>query len=746
METFIKIGSGMAKGPDSFAAGKEAVLQALGEIGRHELSAGIIFASPRYDLSTLLSGITSVTGSLPLIGTTTAGEICGITESGSVVVTLIASPFFSIRTGLGRNVSTDWRQAIDEALDDPSLRPFFSTSDGSDWNNLTKDGKSVFAILFSPGNTRFADSRSYEILEYAKQRSMGRVPIVGGSSADDWHMETNAVIREDGLYPDSVLVAVCETSLTFGAAIAHGFRPTEKTVTVTASEGHEIISLEGLPAIDIYSRLFGLSREDLENRHLSLTTGSPLGIGTALDQYTICVASFSTPRGGIRLTHPVAEGTVLTIMESSQEELLRAARTATRNAILRAGLNSQGVAGALVFSCALRSKVLGSLINKEMAYTKDLVPGTPVTGFYSFGEQGLSDDGVSRHQNEAVSVLVLGRELSYPAQVAIENRQLREELELRIGESEKARKIVEESEEQYRTAIEHSNDGVAIAGNFVYLYINRRLAEMCGYETADDIIGKPVDFLAHRNDRKFLRKIHGERMAGKAVPSHYEIRLRRKNGTSFYVEASAARSTFRGQIVSLVYLRDITGRKETEETIRQLAYHDVLTGLPNRALLISLAENAIAYALRSRHGLALLMLDLDRFKEVNDTLGHSMGDKLLQQVASRLRSIVRKSDIIARMGGDEFVLIGPGSETKESIFSMTDKVLESFRRPFLIEGHRIAMTPSIGIARYPADGSDFETLLKCADSAMYRAKILGRNRVVLYAPEVVTTDFIDRHP
>jgi diguanylate cyclase (GGDEF)-like protein len=180
---------------------------------------------------------------------------------------------------------------------------------------------------------------------------------------------------------------------------------------------------------------------------------------------------------------------------------------------------------------------------------------------------------------------------------------------------------------------------------------------------------------------------------------------------------------------------DITERKRTEEELAYMATHDALTGLPNRWLFNDRLSLELARAQRNRQKLAVMLLDLDYFKDVNDTLGHTVGDKLLQVVGRRLTSLVRKSDTVARLGGDEFMLISifPGIMGEEDAARIAQRTLEAFRSPFVFNGHEIRITTSIGIAIYPDDGKDADTLMKNADIAMYRAKEHGRDNYQRYS-------------
>jgi diguanylate cyclase (GGDEF)-like protein len=181
-------------------------------------------------------------------------------------------------------------------------------------------------------------------------------------------------------------------------------------------------------------------------------------------------------------------------------------------------------------------------------------------------------------------------------------------------------------------------------------------------------------------------------------------------------------------------VRDITAARLAADRIRHQAFHDPLTDVANRAgFELSLAQ-AIEGARQTGHVVALALLDLDRFKHINDTLGHAAGDALLKEVAARLRDCVRPSDSVARLGGDEFVLVLAGIGYPDGAATVARKVIEQVARPVMLEGQAVAVTVSIGISAFPHDGADATTLLKAADDAMYRAKSAGRNGFAIHEP------------
>jgi diguanylate cyclase (GGDEF)-like protein/PAS domain S-box-containing protein len=184
--------------------------------------------------------------------------------------------------------------------------------------------------------------------------------------------------------------------------------------------------------------------------------------------------------------------------------------------------------------------------------------------------------------------------------------------------------------------------------------------------------------------------------------------------------------------ITLVTCEDITERVQAEETIRHMAYHDILTGLPNRKLFFDRLAMAMARADRNQGKVAVMMFDLDKFKDVNDNYGHDTGDLLLKDSAKRLADVLRKIDTVARFGGDEFVLILPELKDVHGATRAADKIVESFRKTFFLNGHSLSVTTSIGISMYPDDGQDTDNLVKNADTAMYKAKQAGRNRYQFY--------------
>src|SRR5574343_42557 len=294
-----------------------------------------------------------------------------------------------------------------------------------------------------------------------------------------------------------------------------------------------------------------------------------------------------------------------------------------------------------------------------------------------------------------------------------------------------------EQETMFRNTMEAAQVGIFVFQVQRFKYVNPFLFRMFGY-SADELIGGmgPLDLIQPEQHVSLIEQMQ-QRAAG--VSGHsYELTALRKDGSTFPIMVLGSPSVYEGRPASVGTVLDISAQKAAEQRIRELADYDVLTGLPNRRLLCERFEQLLAAAEREKSEIAVVFLDLDHFKRVNDSLGHSVGDELLCQVAQRLDGVVRRIDTLARLGGDEFIFAMPGFHTAAAA-EVARRLVDVFSRPFEVAGHELTVTPSLGISIYPHDGSELETLLRNADTAMYRAKEMGRNAFQFYASEMNTT-------
>jgi len=300
----------------------------------------------------------------------------------------------------------------------------------------------------------------------------------------------------------------------------------------------------------------------------------------------------------------------------------------------------------------------------------------------------------------------------------------------------KAEEALRESEQRLRTIIETEPECIKIVdGNGHLLQMNAAGLAMLEADSLEQAQKrKLMDFILPEYQRPFL-DLHKRVMGGESGMLEFEILG--LAGTRRWLETHAApMRDAKGDITLLLGVtRDITLRKQSEERIHYLAHFDALTGLPNRTQLEDRASYAISLSQRSQDPVAVMFLDLDHFKDINDTLGHSVGDTLLVELAKRLRLVLREEDTLSRLGGDEFIFLLHGIDAQAAAH-VAQKLLEVIAKPYRIENHDLNVTGSIGIALYPDDGGDLETLSKNADAAMYRAKQQGRNGYCFFTAEM----------
>ncbi|OIR09452.1 cyclic di-GMP phosphodiesterase Gmr [mine drainage metagenome] len=307
-------------------------------------------------------------------------------------------------------------------------------------------------------------------------------------------------------------------------------------------------------------------------------------------------------------------------------------------------------------------------------------------------------------------------------------------LERFAGEAE--RKRLEEDLLKLSLAVEQSPNSIVITDLDAKIeYANANFIKVTGYSLAELIGKNPRIMQSGRTPKSTYEDMWAHLTRGETWKG--ELNNRRKDGTE-YIESmliSPVRQADGRLTHYLAIKEDITEKKLTEERIEKLVHFDQLTGLPNRIHLNERFTFALSLAQRSGEQLTVMFLDLDHFKDINDTLGHTVGDQLLVEVATRLKTTLRDEDTISRQGGDEFILILPGTDEKGAVH-VTTKLMEAISRPFQIERQELVATCSIGIAIYPYDGEDFETLSKNADTAMYRVKQDGRDSFRFFTPEM----------
>ena len=306
-----------------------------------------------------------------------------------------------------------------------------------------------------------------------------------------------------------------------------------------------------------------------------------------------------------------------------------------------------------------------------------------------------------------------------------------------VTERKNAEALLQQSEDRFAKIFQASPDAIVISrlGDGRYLEVNQRWLELFGYTREELMDHSSLDLGVWVDPEDRARFV--EQVRERGALRDFETRFRKKSGAVIDALISAEPIDIDGEPHAIVPIMDITDRKRAEERIQQLATRDALTGLPNRLLLNDRLMLSISNAQRQNGIVALLFIDLDRFKYINDSLGHVIGDAFLKAVAERLSRVVRKGDTLARLGGDEFVVVLENVNTKEEVAGqVARKILASFAEPFSVEGHTLSCSCSIGISVFPSDTGDPQMLVRDADTAMYHVKETGRGSYRYFSQEM----------
>ncbi len=364
-------------------------------------------------------------------------------------------------------------------------------------------------------------------------------------------------------------------------------------------------------------------------------------------------------------------------------------------------------------------------------------------------------DVIRDTENDTLSIVAMGIDItgrktaesklteSYQELESVHHELVTKEIELKLqyDDLNTRGKELKRSEERYRLAVEGVNDGIwDWDGRDGKLFMSARSRLILGFDSEQEYMSIEKWFSSiHRDDLdRFVRTLNKYITEPQKKHLQIEYRVKTPDGKEKWVRTRGMAIWDEGGIPvrAAGSITDITEQRLSDEKIHQLAYYDSMTGLPNRTLLTDRFIVAAAAAQRKGRSVAVFFLDLDNFKTINDTLGHTYGDELLKIVGNELKLKLRRSDSLARLGGDEFIILQANVNNMDEVHRLATRIMEIFKHPWLLDGRDFYVTASIGISVYPNDGSDLHELMKNADAAMYRAKEAGRNNFQVYTHEL----------
>ncbi len=765
MGDYLEYASASSQSRDSYQAGVEAAEKAISQIKKYKPTLVVVFASVSHEIDRCLQGINKVLSDVPMVGCSTAGEFCGKLLSGSVVVTILASPFMDVKVGFGQAVSKDYTTSLHEMITTGHVSEFFNALEPGLEEDYTKKS---FALLFVPGPVKNGPFYGKEVIELIRRRTVGALPVVGGCSGDNCRREQNYQIFNGQLLEDCLVGAFIKTNLKFGIATVHNYRPKENKVTVTKAKDYEILQFNGQPAADFFAGNLDLDFGDFMAQPATYLYKTPFGFKDITGMYHLVPGTGVTPDHGISCLHNIEEGTVLHIMEPSSEKLLESADIFLRKAVLRGRITRP--AAAVVFSSTHRVNSMRELIPLSLQKIhKNLKPSINISGICSCGEVGLTDEGIVSLFNMSLSGLIIGDELNEAAMMAQKNLELCSELQ---EAAQKNRELYQELSVVHdlgnllnsslklgfviNKAVQMVAQLLQSDGCLMFLYDEEnatiKTVSSFGFgELPKDLnLQNSLPYRAIKEQKKLLIKknknapIEGECL-GSLIGAHSAIispiivkkqkvgvvAVYSKQGDFYTGKDLEFLETLVNQIGIAVVNADLYERTEL------LACTDGLTGLFDHNYFLKTLERLMVKAEEKQQPISLVMVDLDDFKYFNDKYGHTVGDLILKTTAQILRDNVRSEDIIARYGGDEFAVILVNAGQKKAN-RLAERISQNVaNQPFSDPESRnvFYITASIGIATFPFDADTGKELIDAADKAMYLVKRTTKAKAGSYLTE-----------
>ncbi|MCU1269164.1 MAG: sensor diguanylate cyclase/phosphodiesterase [Acidobacteriaceae bacterium] len=475
----------------------------------------------------------------------------------------------------------------------------------------------------------------------------------------------------------------------------------------------------------------GLSIKALETQRITKS-------GSVLD-VSVSISPIKDATGGITGASTIARDITRRKRADEQVKLQSAALEAAANAIMITDSH-----GAILWVNGAFTTMTG--YSKEEVAGKNpslLKSGKQLKGFYAVLWSTISSGNVWQGEcvnrrkdgstyTEEMTITPITRDIGNPANkyyIAIKQD---------VTERKLVEQALQEAEENYRAIFEDAVIGIfqsTPAGR--YTNVNPAMARMLGYDSPQELVASITDIsqqvYADPDCREELKRLLREQ----GMVKNFESEVYRKDGSKMWFSANVRAVSENGVVVGYEGTNeDITARRVAEEQVQFLAYYDSLTGLPNRTLFRDRLAKALAGARRQEYGIAVLFLDLDRFKDINDSLGHSVGDLLLQEVAERLKTWVREQDTVARLGGDEFLIMLTDVMDVPDAAVAAQRLIDAMTAEFVVQGQSLKVSCSVGISIFPEHGGDGETLINRADAAMYSAKDYGRNHFRFFTEDM----------
>lgn len=568
--------------------------------------------------------------------------------------------------------------------------------------------------------------------------------IVGGGLAADQATfdQTYVFTKESVLTHGAVAVALSGTHLNVYNDYSFNWHRIGKELTITKVENNRVFTIDGRTAVDTYIHYLG---EEMAEGLPAIGIEFPLicnrkGVMVAravLSKHEDGSLSFA---GNLQLGDKVQFG------YGDPVEILKHSNTILNH------VRERPSEAIFVYSCMARRHFMSEMIETEILPLQNVAP---TAGFFTYGEFFTGKEKELLNQTMTIISLSESDSVSLqnpafvPTELPIAETPINALIHLVNTTSHEAmeQEALQQAQNRFETLFEKSPDGIVLIENDRFSRCNQKILDMFAYDSQEDFLMlSPLQTFSKRqpdasHSYRTLKEMKA--LAAKEGSCQFEFVFKKATGADFWTDVMITGMEVNGKDIFYVVCRDISRKKEMElELARQKnifyyqANHDDLTGLANRTFFMKELEKGLRDSNKFGKELAIMFIDLDRFKKINDSLGHDVGDKVIRIVGERLKRSIRKNDIIARLGGDEFLLMMKEIEKYEDIVVQAGRILKLLDEPVSLEDHTLYLFASIGISRYPVDSLSASNLLKYADTAMYRAKEEGGNNFQFYASEM----------
>ncbi|WP_257349221.1 bifunctional diguanylate cyclase/phosphodiesterase [Pseudalkalibacillus decolorationis] len=668
----------------------------------------------RVRISRLLTFLNKGLPNATIIGASVDASVC---DELIVKGTVLSFTVFEKSTLIGTTVSTEQLQSnceIDNHLSTKFVR---------------KDTKAI--VLF--GDIHSLESCG--LLE-SLEESCPDVLITGGNSVAVNENKNGFLISNEGVI-DSGIVAVSMNGPELRVSMQKSSEWTAagRAFTVTSSKKTRVLTLENSPVRDVYEKYLG---KKLPTTLTGTSCPFPLMVKREGKLKPMMVEKF-LPDGSITTPESIEEGETVYIGYGDAGIFLNSGQ------FIKDSLRGVPVETVFMYSCLTRRRFFKHGIEVEVKSLQQLIP---TVGAFTAGEY-YHGGGRNEVLSYALTFLTIAEEDVYIQDSTFDNLSiepydfqellaLSQLIKTSTEELEAVNQSLKESEQRYKSLFDHNPDVVYAMDMDGYITsVNETLTKVLGFDM-DQVVGKNA--LAFVVSEEKARVAHYFEKALQNKPQHYSTLIHDRNCEKILFDIANIPMKVNGQVVGVFGIaKDITAQDNAEKKIAHLAYHDALTGLPNRLYFHNRLNASLKKAAENNEQLAVMFVDLDEFKMINDSLGHQAGDKILKHVAKNLSNLIRNELFLARFAADEFLILVPCVMKIDIINRLAKNVLNVLRKPIYLNGKDYAVSGSIGISFYPSDAHNGDLLLKNANLAMHRAKLTGRNSVQFYTSDMNDT-------